>query len=83
MSEKTAILRKVLPEGAPTTGDLYRHISGDTYKNLRTGVSGTVEPDKAKEIFRINVAASEFLNGNGEIESLIRVLGLRIEQETW
>lgn len=72
-SDKTGIVRHV------TKNDLYRHMVGNTFRLIRTGKDFEVELDKAKEIFRINVAASEFLNGNCEIENLIRVLGLKIE----
>lgn len=71
-SDKSAIVRHV------TKNDLYRHISGNTYRLIRTGKDFEVEPDKAKEIFRLNLAATEFCNRNKSIELLIEKLGLRI-----
>jgi hypothetical protein len=73
MSNKTAIVRN------PANNEIYRHISGTTYKNLRTGVSGDIPNEIAGKHLVLNVELSTILNKENQIERLIEGLGLRYE----
>lgn len=59
--------------------DLYFYEGGNVFKNIRTGVSGKVKDEAAKNTFRINLEATQMLNENPCIEKLISALSLRIE----
>lgn len=69
----TAILRNI------QNNNLYRHIEGDIYKNIATGVQAEIPPDKAKEFLKLNVDASMILNKYPMVELLINKLKLKIE----
>ena len=71
MTEKEALTTK--------NGTLYRHVEGNTFKNIISGVSGEVTDEKAREVFRINLDATSILNDNPNVERLIEVLKLKIE----
>lgn len=61
-------------------GDLYRHIDGNNYKNIRTGVVWEIPEDKMNEIFVIDYNASMMLNKYPLIEEMIFKLKLKIEK---
>jgi hypothetical protein len=73
LENKTAILRNI------KTDVLYRHISGTTYRNIATGVSGEIPDEIASKHLVINTELSLMLNKNCQIERLIEGLGLRYE----
>lgn len=73
-AEKTAICR------LRKNGDAYRHIEGNTFKNLRTGIDWEIDEDKAAEIFVIDYNASMMLNKYPIIEEMIFKLKLRLEK---
>ena len=77
----TAILRKILPVGSDTTGDLYRDLGNGNYRNIRTGVSGEVPDDIAGKIFVINLEMTALCNKFGNVEKLIKGLGLRLQKD--
>lgn len=58
--------------------DVYRYNGGISYTNLRTGVSGEVPDEKAKEVFKINVPLTVMIGKNKNIEQLINGLELKI-----
>ncbi len=68
----TAVLR------LKKNNDLFRHIEGNTYINLRTQKEWEIPPEKAKEIFLLNIEASFMLNKYPMIEKLIGSLSLDI-----
>jgi hypothetical protein len=69
----TAILRNI------QNNILYRHIEGDIYKNLSTGVQAEIKPNLAKKYLRLSVEATYIINKNPLIEGLIKKLKLHIE----
>lgn len=58
---------------------LYKYLGGSTYENLISGVKGEVKEEIAKEIFAINLDATEMLSEYPNIELLIKSLALKIE----
>ena len=73
MSNDTAILR------LRKNNDLYRHLEGTKYKNLRTNVEWDIPDIKAKDIFVIDYNASMMLNKYPHLEELIYRMKLKIE----
>lgn len=73
--KETAVLRNV------RTNDLYRHIEGTTFENIRTGGRGEVDAEKAKDIFVINIAATMIFNEFPLVEEMVRLLDLKIEPQ--
>ena len=69
----TAILKNI------QTGDLYRNIEGNTFKNLRTGVSGDIPKELTNKILHIDYNASMILNKYPHLEELIYRMKLKIE----
>lgn len=61
------------------TNFLYRYEGDNIFTNLSTGVSGKVSDKAAQETFAINLEATQLINGNPIIETLIRTLKLKIE----
>ena len=70
----TAVLRNI------QTNDVYRHLQGNTFKNLRTGVSGDIPEDLANKILRIDYNASMMLNKYPHLEELIFTLKLKLDK---
>lgn len=79
-------MRSVLPQmntavlRLKKNDDLFRHIEGDKYLNIRTQKEWEIPPEKASEIFVLNVEASILLNEYPMIEKLIASLKLTIER---
>lgn len=59
---------------------LYSFLGGNTFLNLQTGKKGEVDEEKAKEVFRFNIEATEMINEYPIIELMIREIGLRYEK---
>lgn len=57
----------------------YQYLGDNKWKNMATGVSGLIDPEKARERFKINLEVTQLVNEYPEVERLINVLGLRIE----
>ena len=84
---ETAILRlkkieKINPDGTRSFNsydDLYRHIEGTKYKNLRTNKEWDIPDEKAAEIFTISYNATMMINKYPIIEELILKLKLKLE----
>jgi hypothetical protein len=68
----TAILRH------KNTNTLFRHVKGNIYRNLITGVEGEILPERAKEIFAISLDATALFNENENLEKLVKGLKLKI-----
>lgn len=60
------------------TNDLYEHIEGNDFENVRTGVRGTVTDAAAEKCFKINVDAMCILNKFPIVKLLIKRLDLKI-----
>lgn len=58
------------------TGDLYEYLGDDTFENIRTGQSGLIGHDRAKEFLRINADATHIINEYPIVKDLIRRLNL-------
>lgn len=74
-SNATAILRHV------TTNTIYKHVENDLYKNLSTGKTGTIKPEQASRIFKLNVELTEMFAVNPVVELLIERLKLTPENK--
>lgn len=61
------------------TNLLYSTEDGVIYKNLITEVEGNVPEEVCKNVFSINLDATEILNNNPNVLSLIKSLKLKIE----
>ncbi len=72
----TAILRSVHPD---SLNDIYRHIEGNTFKNLTTSIEGNLTDGQARKSLRINTDATLMLNKYHNIEVMINKLKLKIE----
>lgn len=57
--------------------DAYEFLGGNKFRNLRTGNEGDVQEEKAKDIFRFNIDATEIINEYPEVENLIKRLNLK------
>lgn len=71
--QKTAYLR------LKKNDDIYHHLHGCTFKNLRTGVEWEVPEDKAAEIFVIDYKSTMMINKYPILEELIFKLKLKLE----
>jgi hypothetical protein len=60
-------------------GDFYEW-DGEKYTNLRTGNSGMVEDEKAREIFKFNMEASQIFNEYPIVKELIQRLNLKSDK---
>lgn len=60
--------------------DLYSFLGGTTFVNLRTGKRGEVNEDKAKEVFKFNIEATEMINEYPIIELMVKQLQLKFEK---
>lgn len=61
--------------------DLYFHLGGDKYRNLRTLVEGEIPPEMAQKIFKINLEATHFYYELPEFKELIHKLNLKIDKQ--
>lgn len=75
MSDKTksAVLRNI------QNSDLYRHLSENKYRNLRTGAEGEIDEETAQRILKINLDATGLMNKFPMIEQLVLRLKLKGE----
>lgn len=62
------------------TNDVYEYLGGNKFRNLRTGGEGEVDEEKAKDVFKINLDASNMINEYPIIKSLINILNLKLDQ---
>lgn len=60
--------------------ELYEYMGGVKYKNIRTGISGDVPDNVAKEIFKINMETTILINEYPLVENLINKLNLCIDK---
>ena len=58
-------------------GDLYFYLGENKFKNIRTEKEGVVDDETARKIFRINVEATEIINGYPLVGEIIKALNLR------
>lgn len=59
--------------------EAYEFLGGNKYRNLRTGKEGEVPEEKAKDVFKFNIEATEIINEYPEVENLIRTLNLKFD----
>ena len=59
--------------------DLYRHLQGDTYQNLRTKAIGVIDSELANRVLKINLDATGIINKYPMIATMIEKLSLKIE----
>ena len=70
----TAILR------LKKNDNLYRHIEGSKYKNIRTDVVWEIPDEQAKDVFELDVQASLLFNKYPLLEEMVFKLKLKIEK---
>lgn len=73
-SDVRAVVRNV------QNNDLYVHLFGNKFRNIRTGVVGEVSDEVAKKVFRINMEMTEIISKYPNIELLISKLQLKIKK---
>lgn len=61
--------------------DAYEFLGGNRFRNLRTGNEGEVSDEKAKELFKVNVEATEICNEYPIVFDLIKSLNLKIDKK--
>lgn len=57
--------------------DLYEYVGENKFINLRTGKEGVVDDEKAREVFRINLEATQIIAEFPLVKELIKILKLR------
>lgn len=62
------------------SNELYFHLGGNEFENIRTGKTGTVTDEIALTIFKINIDATNIINNYPMVEKLIKCLGLKYYQ---
>lgn len=72
-SDVRAVLRNI------QNNDLYLHLGGDSYRNLRTGKEGVISPELAASILNINVPMTQMIGENNVIADFIQKMNLKIE----
>ncbi len=58
---------------------LYRYLGGNRFRNLCTGEEGVVDEEKAREVFKINLEATQILENYPNIEKMIFDLKLKAD----
>lgn len=58
--------------------DLYEW-DGEKFTNLRTGVSGMVDDEKARKVFKFNIPLSEMIHEYPMVKTLISKLNLKFD----
>lgn len=59
--------------------DAYEYVGGNRFRNLRTMVEGEVPDEKAKEVFKINLDASQMINDYLIVGEMIKRLNLKFD----
>lgn len=59
--------------------DAYEFLGGNKFKNLRTQKDGDVAEEKARDIFKFNIEATEMINEYPIIEEMIKTLNLKFD----
>lgn len=59
--------------------DAYEFLGGNRFKNLRTEKEGEVVEEKAKDVFKFNIEATELINEYPIIETMIKQLNLKFD----
>jgi hypothetical protein len=62
------------------TNDLYKFNGGNSYTNLRTGVSGEIKEELAQKILKINMEATTIISEFPMVGELINKLNLKIQK---
>jgi hypothetical protein len=60
----------------------YKHLHGNYYVNLKTGVSGEIPEEVAKKIFKINLEATVIFSEYPMVEEMVKRLGLISDKTT-
>lgn len=61
---------------------LYRYIGENVFENVATGKRGAVEDDVAREIFVVNLEATQLINDFPLIFELIQKLNLKMDKQS-
>jgi hypothetical protein len=74
MTQQTICLSK-----RKSNGYIYQWMGGNTFKNIITGESGEVAPEKAREVFTLPVSFNLMVNKNPYIIDLVKELKLALD----
>ena len=70
----TAILKNI------QTQDLYRHLQGNIFKNLRTGIEGEIPEELSNKILKIDFKSTMLFNKYPLLEELVFKLKLKLDK---
>ena len=59
--------------------DFYQYLGENKFKNLRTGKEGVVSDEMAKDIFKVNLDASNLINEHPMIAKMISQLNMKAD----
>lgn len=62
------------------SSEAYEFLGGNKYRNVRTGKEGEVSEEKAREIFRFNIEASQIFHEYPLVKDLVKRLNLKIDK---
>jgi len=60
--------------------DAYEFLGGNRFRNLRTAKEGEVDEEKAKDVLKFNIEATELINEFPIIETMIQKLQLKFDK---
>jgi hypothetical protein len=60
--------------------DAYEYLGGNKFRNLRTSVEGEVSDEKAQEILKLNLDATQLINDFPIIKTMINKLNLKFDK---
>jgi hypothetical protein len=61
-----------------SNGSIYRYNQDNNFTNIATGVSGNIDENKAKDVFKINLDLVEITSKFPMVEKLIETLKLKL-----
>lgn len=64
-----------------SNSEAYEFLGGNKWRNLRSGKEGEVSEEKAREVFKFNVEATQIFHEYPLVKELIQKLNMRIEKD--
>ena len=63
------------------TNYLYKYVGENVFENLATGQRGNVDDEIAREIFLVNIEATNLINSYPLIAEMIKRLNLKMDKQ--
>lgn len=60
--------------------ELYEYLGENKFRNIRTGVEGIVDDEKARKIFLFNVEITQLFHDYPQCKELVKRLNLKIDK---